>query len=86
VTAPFRLTDRSWMDWAACRKVDPELFFPTAGGWGVVAFAVSVCRRCPVRERCDQYADATHVGFGVWGGLTIEQRRRRALKRLEAAA
>ncbi|WP_427422687.1 WhiB family transcriptional regulator [Lysinibacillus fusiformis] len=84
MTAAFRVTDRSWMDQAACRSVDPELFFPAAGYSG--ATAQRVCLRCPVRKACDQCADATYVSSGVWGGLTIEDRRRRAMKRLEAAA
>ena len=46
------------MDWrhhAACREVDPELFFPI-GNTGPALFQIeeakAVCRRCPVVESC----------------------------------
>jgi WhiB family redox-sensing transcriptional regulator len=70
-------TDRSWMADAACRGADdPNLWHPTAGlpsSW-----AIAVCNRCPVRERCADYAITINDRHGVWGGLTFEQRNRRA--------
>ena len=50
------------MDWrhhAACRDVDPELFFPI-GNTGPALLQIDeakqVCRRCPVLEPCLQWA------------------------------
>ncbi len=48
--------DREWRMNAACRGVDPELFFPAAEGGPArdaqVAAAKAVCARCPVRREC----------------------------------
>src|SRR5438876_1140965 len=62
------------MDWrhhAACREVDPELFFPI-GNTGPALFQIEeakgVCRRCPVVDSCLQWAveswpDGTAMAF-----------------------
>jgi WhiB family redox-sensing transcriptional regulator len=67
-----------WMDRAACRDVDPELFFPV--GTGVLAErqtsrAKAVCRRCPVRSECLRWAQHHSQDDGVWGGLDPDERR-----------
>lgn len=36
--------------------------------------AVAVCRACPVREVCLEYA-LEHGELGVWGGTTERERR-----------
>jgi WhiB family redox-sensing transcriptional regulator len=78
------------MDWrhiAACRDEDPELFFPignTGPALLQIEEAKSVCRRCPVREECLQFALETGPDAGVWGGLSEDERR--ALKRRNARA
>ncbi|GAA2540330.1 WhiB family transcriptional regulator [Pseudonocardia hydrocarbonoxydans] len=68
----------SWLDHAACRDVDPEIFFPT--GVGVVADrqavrAKEVCRRCPVAPECLSWAQVHASADGVWGGLDAGERR-----------
>lgn len=73
------------MDWrhlAACRRVDPETFFPVSETGEQEAKAV--CAGCPVQARCREWALATGQDAGVWGGLTDTERR--ALKRDQVAA
>lgn len=65
--------DRTWMDRAACRGADAELWFPDRGQ--STAYAVDVCGRCPVKADCAEYAINARVHHGVWGGLTAEQRK-----------
>ncbi|MGH3098835.1 MAG: WhiB family transcriptional regulator [Streptosporangiales bacterium] len=73
------------MDWrhrAACREVDPELFFPignTGPALLQIEEAKAVCRRCPVSEPCLEWALSTGQDAGVWGGMSEDERR--ALKR-----
>ena len=63
---------------AACRDVDPELFFPLGSGplaGHQIRPAKSVCSRCPVREPCLNWALSTGQQEGVWGGQDPDQRR-----------
>ena len=39
------------------------------------AKAKAICARCPVRDACLAYALDTGEAFGVWGGLTEDERR-----------
>lgn len=36
----------------------------------------AICRACPVRAECLDWALATREPFGIWGGLNEEERRR----------
>lgn len=67
----------SWFNDAACRGMNPDLFFPELGE--AIDEAVSVCAECPVRAECLEYALTENQWAGVWGGLS--GRRRRELKR-----
>ncbi|KMO93532.1 WhiB family transcriptional regulator [Streptomyces roseus] len=73
------------MDWrhqAACREEDPDLFFPIGNSGPAllqIEEAKAVCRRCPVLERCLEWALEGGMDMGVCGGLTEEERR--AVKR-----
>jgi hypothetical protein len=40
--------------------------------------AAAACAACPVLEQCRAYVDAHPERVGVWGGLTVRARRRRA--------
>lgn len=79
-------TSTDWMQDGLCRQVDADLFFPDSVGNAVryqIARARTVCNRCPVLVECREYALATDQRFGVWGGLSEDERR--ALKEVEAA-
>lgn len=67
-----------WRQMAACLTEDPELFFPvgtTGPAFDQIQQAKAVCRRCPVVQQCLQWALDNHQDFGVWGGLSEEERR-----------
>jgi WhiB family transcriptional regulator, redox-sensing transcriptional regulator len=61
-----------WIDRAACVTADPAIFFPE--GHESDAEAKQVCAGCPVRDRCRDYALAAREEFGVWGGLSEDER------------
>jgi WhiB family redox-sensing transcriptional regulator len=65
-----------YLEEAACRGLDPELFY--AEGGAAVAKAKALCADCPVRQRCLEWA-VRREEFGVWGGTTA--RERAALRR-----
>jgi len=71
----------AWKHQAACRGLDPEVFFPDEEEAGDADNAI--CIRCPVRQPCLEWALASREKQGVWGGLDEEERReiRRARRR-----
>jgi WhiB family transcriptional regulator, redox-sensing transcriptional regulator len=78
--------DMDWRNQAACRDEDPELFYPV-GNTGPallrIAEAKAVCQRCPVNAECLDWALVSKQEWGVWGGLSEDERR--ALTRDAAA-
>lgn len=68
-----------WQADAACRGMDSAVFFHPSGERGVTrarraAQAKAICADCPVLPRCRDHALASREPFGVWGGLTEEER------------
>jgi len=88
-SGPFNTPDTEpagdWRNRANCLKSDPELFFPTgetrvnSPGYQQAKLAKEVCARCVVVDDCLSYALQTNENFGIWGGMTENERR--ALKR-----
>ena len=69
--------DTDWRDHAACRDVDPDLFFPI-GTMGEsllqIDEAKQICQACPVCGPCLRWA-VDSGSAGVWGGTTEDERR-----------
>ena len=68
----------SWHHHASCRGMDPELFFPIGTtGPAVVQLeeAKRVCAGCPVQSLCLEWAMLARIDYGVWGGLSEDERR-----------
>lgn len=68
--------DTWWIQSAACRGMDTNLFYADRGDTVTVRSAKSVCMSCPVRTDCLEYALATADNIGIWGGLTPRARAR----------
>ncbi|MGP3999782.1 WhiB family transcriptional regulator [Streptomyces sp. 8N706] len=64
----------SWRERALCAQTGPDFFFPEAGG--STREAKQVCLACEERVPCLEYALANDERFGVWGGLSENERRR----------
>jgi WhiB family redox-sensing transcriptional regulator len=77
-------SDTAWMDAGNCRSVSPSVFFPSDGVG--VEVAREVCRDCPVKNACLEYALVNHIDHGVWGGTSERERRRIARRRRVSAA
>jgi hypothetical protein len=61
-----------------CRREDPNLFFPEGRGAPLAIQteqAKTVCNGCPVRAVCLEWAVETGQPTGVWGGLSVDERR-----------
>lgn len=63
-------------DWtpALCAQTDPDAFFPDQGE--DPGPALKICQRCPIKTECLEYALAADERYGVWGGVSANQRRR----------
>ncbi|WP_219471284.1 WhiB family transcriptional regulator [Nonomuraea rhizosphaerae] len=73
-SAPAGAASPAWRDEGLCAQTDPEAFFPERGA--APQLAKRVCQGCPVRPQCLAYALDHNIRFGVWGGLTVKERRR----------
>ena len=61
-----------WQRWASCRGAGTDLWFPTAS---TTKAAKAVCRACPVRRPCLEYAITSSMALeGIWAGTTEEAR------------
>lgn len=73
-----------WVDDALCAEVGGDAWFPPMRGGATLELrmAQEICRQCPVRQECLDFAVANNEQYGVWGGLTPLERRPlvRALK------
>ncbi|MFI9272155.1 WhiB family transcriptional regulator [Kitasatospora sp. NPDC052896] len=69
----------NWQLDAACRGADSSLFFHPPGERNPAhddrdTAAKAVCARCPVREACLNHALTAREPYGVWGGLSEDER------------
>ncbi|HUR74421.1 MAG TPA: WhiB family transcriptional regulator [Sporichthya sp.] len=83
--------DSRWQEHAACRTVDPEIFWPPANTPLVLerylAQAKPVCNRCPVRQACLLYAiEHGEYQDGIWGGTTPKERHQLVVAQLTREA
>lgn len=85
---PMSRPTRKYEGVKACADADPELFFPADKPSKLaprerrtydqqVKEAKAHCAVCPVTTECLQTAFLLHAEFGIWGGTTAEERRRR---------
>ncbi len=68
-----------WQYEGACRSLPTEMFFHPDGERGPRRkarenAAKAVCASCPVIAACRAHALAAQEPYGIWGGLTEEER------------
>lgn len=68
-----------WQYEGLCRTVSPELFFHPEGERGPARRrrderAKALCRQCPVLKQCRDHALSAQEPYGVWGGMTEDER------------
>ncbi len=71
----------TWQLAGVCRQGDPERFFLESKRGhtrdALVAEAKTVCARCPVMESCREHGLNAQEPYGIWGGLTLQERETR---------
>lgn len=86
----------NWQQEGLCNPLDPEYFFHPEGERGGprrrrIERAKRICAQCPVITQCREYALMNQEPYGVWGGLseeeraTILQKRRREERQRKAS-
>jgi WhiB family redox-sensing transcriptional regulator len=83
-----------WQLRGLCRGQDSSLFFHPEGERGAARAAreqsaKEICLNCPVQKQCSEHALRVREPYGVWGGMTEEEReihyqRQKALARARA--
>jgi WhiB family transcriptional regulator, redox-sensing transcriptional regulator len=68
-----------WQYQGACRRVEPSVFFHPEGERGPTRrrrdeAAKAGCSTCPVIQQCRQHALTVREPYGVWGGMTEDER------------
>lgn len=80
-----------WQQEGLCRAEDATVFFPPAHfehkpeREAREAKAKAICRRCPVRIECLDWALAVREPFGVWGGRSESERKQILAGKLRAS-
>lgn len=77
------LPTATWRKHAACRGIDPEVFYPVTDEDAEEAKAI--CGACPVHQTCLEHALVHREREGVWGGATERERRRILRQRRKSA-
>lgn len=70
-----------WQVYAACRGLAPSVFFHPDNERGRSkrqreARAKAICNRCPVRDACREWALSVREPYGIWGGLSANEREK----------
>ena len=69
--------DFSWSDHAACKGLPTDMFFPERGNNTTERKIIKeLCGGCEVQTKCLNFAIENSVTYGIWGGLTTNERRR----------
>jgi len=73
--------DRDWQHRASCLGTDTERFFSPDGERGNVRAqrehaAKQICQDCPVLAECRTHALAATEAYGIWGGMSENERAR----------
>lgn len=62
-----------WINEVACKPEQMELFFSELKS--KVAKAKAICDTCPVKLECLEFALNDKIEFGIFGGVTPDERK-----------
>ena len=75
------VTNWEWQTTAACRGMDSTMFYHpfnerNEAREARIAQAKAICQQCPVRTACADHALRVREPYGIWGGLSEDERAR----------
>lgn len=62
-----------WIDQVACTPADEHIMFSELAS--KVARAKAICATCPVSQKCLAFALTENIEFGIFGGMTPDERK-----------
>lgn len=65
-----------------CRQA-PDLYYPAIGEMHEIRLAKNACKPCPIRMLCLEYAIKHNETEGIWGGMTVSERKKIRRERRE---
>lgn len=73
--------DWDWQLEGLCRQIGNSVFFHPDGERGLaraarIQIAKTICNRCPVVAQCRVYALSVNEPYGIWGGMSENERRK----------
>jgi WhiB family redox-sensing transcriptional regulator len=80
---PLPLIDNwNWQTAGACRGMNSDAFFHppqerAKGRRRRIAAAKTICKACPVIQQCLDHALEAREAYGIWGGLSEDERAER---------
>lgn len=72
----------SWKERGLCWDTTDPRFFPDRGD--STKDVKIICRRCPVRAECEEYAIVEHMRSGIWGATSERERHKERQVRKKA--
>lgn len=69
----------TWMEGATCAQIGGDDWFPKHGDLPTTERAKKICRECPVRAQCLEFALRTNQREGIYAGYSpksLERLRR----------
>jgi WhiB family redox-sensing transcriptional regulator len=70
--------DMRWRDYASCKGMDLDLFYPERGvPYSSIKATKDICKACPVMLDClNMILNTENDNFGIFGGTTPKERRK----------
>jgi hypothetical protein len=66
----------NWRQYASCKGLPIQHFFPDDGPEKPSAFVKALCAECPVQPQCLAEAVSRPNTEGIWGGQSTQKRRK----------
>lgn len=67
--------NEEWMSDASCLESNPDAWFPEVGNSHESKIVKAICKECPVKDLCLEYALLYRIEWGIWGGLSANERK-----------
>jgi hypothetical protein len=76
IPQPLRLTQAECRQEVLNGTADPDWWFAEPSEAVIRGLAISICRRCPIREACAMEAIGAKIPYGIFGGMGVKERAR----------